>query len=417
MNFARPQLPLFVLLLLSSPAWLEAQTVKFETVVKQLRKIDTREKGNPSGNVPPAAQRLLPQFKAGLRERIGRTLNNHYDAPVEEMRALILTDLKRSGVEILNGIDRGGSETPEGDEFGYVYNITVRQPEKHDDLLAVVTNLTIPCGSDASLTLYKRDGMSWRPILVEEANGYPDITGALGSFQFAVSPPDPEGRWFVVTADVNPWCSSIWQQLRYKVLRPGQDALHPQLLLEENTPVYLNADPPYRLTLDPQGFQVREVAYQSLDASILTRLHVQKYEVSGNRVTRIPPLATAPEDFLDEWMDLKWEDASHWVAASADTSKLQSWHGRLSKPAREEKVDTELDFVQPCPEAENDSKWQIGLLLEGAGEHALPKDFPEELFFTVKQSQGAFYVESADKERPPGCPGNAVAVGSKDVAP
>lgn len=419
MNFA-PRLhplPLVVLLLLASPAGLKAQTEKFESVVKQLRKIDTRQKGNPSGNVPPAAQKLLPQFKAGLRERIGRSLNTHYDAPVEEMRGLILSDLKKSGIEVLQGMESDGSETPEGDEFGYVYNVTVRQPEKHDDLLAVVTNLTIPCGSDASLSLYQRNGMSWQLILVSEANGYADITGARGSFQFGVSPPDAEGRWFVVTADVNPWCSSNWQQLRYKVLRPGEDAMHPQKLLEENTPVYLNADPPYRLTVDREGFQVREVAYQSLDASILTRLHVQKYGVRGDRVTRIPPLATAPEDFLDEWMDLKWEDADQWVAASADASKLQFWHGRLSKQAREEKVDTELDFVQPCPEAENESKWQIGLLLEGAEEHALPKDFPEELFFTVKQSQGAFYLEGVEKERPPGCPGNAMAAGSKEVAP
>jgi len=44
------------------------------------------------------------------------------------------------------------------------------------------------------------------------------------------------------------------------------------------------------------------VAAQGLDDSIMTRLHVQKYEVNGDRVTRVPPLALAPEDFLDEWV-------------------------------------------------------------------------------------------------------------------
>jgi len=31
----------------------------------------------------------------------------------------------------------------------------------HPDLVAVVTNLTIPCGSDASLNLYRRTGTTW----------------------------------------------------------------------------------------------------------------------------------------------------------------------------------------------------------------------------------------------------------------
>jgi hypothetical protein len=223
----------------------------------------------------------------------------------------------------------------------------------------VVTNLTIPCGSDASLNLYRRYGAAWQLILVEESNGYKDISGGQGSFQFAVSPPDAEGNWYVVTTDVNPWCSSNWQQLRYKVLRPGEDANHPAVLLDEHTSVYLGTDVPYKLTLNRQGFELRIVAAQGLDDSILTREHVQNYEVSGNRVKRIPPLALAPEDFLDEWVGMKWEDASAWTS-NVDAAKLQKWHDRLSRDSRE-KIDTEFDFVQPCKAAEKAAKWQIGL--------------------------------------------------------
>ena len=415
MNFAPRQFSLLTFLILSSGTVLQAQTDKLHAVVEQLRAIDTRVKGYPSGDVPATAQKLLPQFKAGLREIIGRTLNNNYSSSPEILHDLILTDLKKAGIEALSLAQRDGYYTADGDDFGYLYDVTVRQPERHPDLVAVVTNLTIPCGSDASLNLYRRTGATWQLILVAESNGYADISGAQGSFQFAISPPDDEGNWFAAMADVDPWCSSNWQQLRYKVLRPGENFNHSQVLLDEHTTVFLGVDQPYRLTVNPHGFEIRSVGSQGLDDSILTRVHVRKYEVSGNRVTRIPPLALAPEDFLDEWVEMKWESASTWVS-STDAAKLQYWHGRLSRDGRE-KLDTEFAFVQPCPAATNISKWQIGLQLEGTGEHDLPGDLPDELFFTISKRDGSFYVESIGKDRPPGCPGDALPRGAREALP
>ncbi len=411
MNFTPRLLLLLTFLILSPLTLLYAQTDKLHAVVEQLRAIETRGKGNPSGNVPPAAQKLLPKFKTGLREIIGRALNEHYSSSPEILHDIILSDLKKAGIEALSRVQRDGYYTADGDDFGYLYDVTVRQPERHPDLVAVVTNLTIPCGSDASLNLYRRGGTTWQLILVAESNGYADISGAQGSFQFAISPPDDKGNWFVVAVDVNPWCSSNWQQLRYKVLRPGEDFNHSQVLLDEHTTIFLGVDQPYRLTVNPRGFEIRSVAAQGLDDSILTRVHVQNYEVNGNRVTRIPPLALAPEDFLDEWVALKWESASTWVSGT-DAAKLQYWHGRLSREGRE-KIDTEFDFVQPCKAAQNVSKWQIGLMLEGTGEH----DLPDELFFTVSKRDGAFYLENVDKDRPPGCPGNALPRGAREALP
>jgi hypothetical protein len=415
MNFAPRVFPLLTFLVFSSFLFLQAQTDKLHDVAEQLRAIDTGGKRNPSGDVPPAAQKLLPQFKSGLREIIARTLNEHSSSSAETLHKLILADLKKAGIEALNPVQREGYYTADGDDFGNLYDVTVRQPARHSDLMAVVTNLTIPCGSDASLILYRRNGTAWQLILVEESNGYKDISGGQGSFQFAVSPPDAEGNWYVVAANVNPWCSSNWQQLRYKVLRPGEDADHPAVLFDEHTSIYLGTEQPYRLNLNPNGFELHIVGAQGLDDSILTREHVQNYEVSGNRVTRIAPMALAPEDFLDEWVGMKWEDASTW-ASTADAAKLQHWHDRLSRdgPA---KIDTEFDFVQPCKASEKTEKWQIGLQLEGAGEHDRPGDLPAELFFTISKRDSAFYVESVDKERPPGCPGNTLPRGAREALP
>jgi hypothetical protein len=415
MNFAPRVFSVLTFLILSPFPFVQAQTGKLHDLAEQLRAIDTGGKRNPSGEVPPAAQKLLPQFKAGLREIIGRTLNEHSSSSPEALHKQILADLKKEGIEVLNAAQRDGYYTADGDDFGSLYDVTVRQPARHSDLMAVVTNLTIPCGSDASLGLYRRDGTGWQLILVEESNGYKDISGGQGSFQFGISPPDADGNWYLVTTDVNPWCSSNWQQLRYKVLRQGEDFHHPVVLLDEHSSIYLGTDLPYKLTLNPRGFELHMVAAQGLDDSILTREHVGNYEVSGNRVTRIAPLALAPEDFLDEWVSMKWEDAAAWTS-SADAEKLQQWHDRLSRDSRQ-KIDTEFDFVQPCKASEKTAKWQIGLQLEGAGEHDLPGDLPAELFFTISKRDNAFYVESVDRERPPGCPGNTLPRGAREALP
>lgn len=415
MKLAPRVFPLLAVLIVSPLFFLQAQADKLQAVAEQLRAIDTGGKRNPSGDVPPPAQKLLPQFKAGLREIIGRTLNEHSSSSPEALHKLILAELKKEGIDVLNQVQRDGYYTADGDDFGNLYDVTVRQPARHSDLMAVVTNLTIPCGSDASLNLYRRNGSAWQLILVEESNGYKDISGGQGSFQFAISPPDTSGNWYVVAADVNPWCSSNWQQLRYKVLRPGEDASHPAVLLDEHTSIYLATDQPYRLALSSHGFELHLMAAQGLDDSILTREHLQNYEVNGSHVTRIPPLALVPEDFLDEWVSMKWEDASAW-ASGADAAKLQQWHDRLTREGSA-KIDTEFDFVQPCKAPDKTAKWQIGLELEGSGEHDLPGDLPAELFFTISKHDGAFYVEGVDKERPPGCPGNTLPRGAREALP
>lgn len=405
MNRSPHVLLLLVLFLLLPFTFLHAQTNDFHAAIEQLRAINTRDEGYPTGDVPPAAQKLLPLFKQGLRERINHSLNAHAASSPDILRSFILADLAAGGIESFSAQEFENNYNPDADKFGYLYDVEVRQPTRHPDLLAVVTSITVPCGSDSSLNLFQRSGASWKLILIGETNGYTEVTGAQGMFQFAVSPPNANGDWFVVTANVNPWCSSNWQALRYQVLRPGDSPLHPRVLHEESRGIYLGADQPYRLTVNPNGLQIHNVASQALDSSILTRVHVQKYEVAGDTVTRIPPLALTPEDFLDEWVDMKWEEASRWTSGS-DTAQLQRWHDRLGRAESNDSY-TEFDFVQPCPSSPNNLRWQIGLLLEGSGEKELPEDLPDELFFTVIKREGAFFLNGVVTDRPEGCPGKS----------
>src|SRR5262249_7368468 len=139
--------------------------------------------------------------------------------------------------------------------YGDVYDIRIQQPEAHPDLLAVTTTIGVCCGDDTSFYLFKRENAEWRLVLAQEANDYDEIDGAQGRFTLAISPPDKQGKFFVVTANVNPWCTSNWQSLRYQVLRIGQSAYEPQILLSEKGTIYLAVDNPvYELKVQRNRF-------------------------------------------------------------------------------------------------------------------------------------------------------------------
>ena len=383
-----------------------AQTDSVREVVRQLHLAAGETDGRSSPDVPPAVEKLLPLLKDGVRDTITRSLNSHASSSAEALRDLLLADLKQAGVEVIDDSQPADQYDPNTEKYGYLYGVDVRQPARHPNLLGVVATFTIPCGGDTSLTLYEHQGATWKPILISERNGYGKICEAQGSMQYAISPPDAAGDWFLVVADVNPSCSSNWQGLRYKVLRPGDKTDHPRQLLDEHRGIFLGGEQPFRLTINAAGFQIQQLDSQSLDAGILTRLHVQKYSVAGDTVTRVAPVAFDPEDFLDEWFDMKWEDASHWISGS-DASEFSRWHSRFHAHESERDFSTEFDFVEPCPSGATDPRWQIGVTLEGTGEKDLPRDLPDELFFTVRKHEDSFLLEGLSTERPPGCPGEA----------
>jgi hypothetical protein len=395
---------LFILFVL--PVGIRAQSNSLADTVRQLRQIETCQDGRPSTDVPPLAQKLLPELKSQFRALVLRIVNEHAAATPESLRTFLLASFKDAGVGALSEEQFENNYNPDAEKYGYISDVQVYQPVRHSDLLVVDVSLAIPCGDDHSLTVVQRMGSAWQPAIAADANGYSEVSGAQGWLKYAISPPDADGNWFLVTANATPWCSSFWQGLHYKVLRPGSSPETPQVLLEEHRGVYLGVDEPFRLTITSRGFEIHYVEGQGLDASLLTRIHVQKYKVEANKVSRIPPFALFPEDFLDEWFDLKWEEASPWIS-TRDDSDLQRWHERFASRSEDHDFFTEFDFVQPCFAAGSDARWQIGLSLEGSSEKDLPEDVPEELFFTVVKRDGAFYIDGVAEERPGGCPGES----------
>ncbi len=127
---------------------------------------------------------------------------------------------------------------------------------------------------------------------------------------------------------------------------------------------------------------------------------IARYQVIGDELTRMQPLALTPEDFLDEWVQLDWSEAVH---SSSQCSDLPKWHSILNALAYDS---TEIEFVQLCREqSKADKVWLAGLWID---QELNPNSENERLYIVVSERHHAFFVDSVNTTRPPGCAGKAL---------
>jgi hypothetical protein len=117
---------------------------------------------------------------------------------------------------------------------------------------------------------------------------------------------------------------------------------------------------------------------------------VATYDVIGDAVMRVAPFAWEPEDFLDEWLDLPWEDVANW-----SLPHLKPWHERLrsSRMGKERLFISEFSLpVQPY--GTNHTQWLIGLVFYPSHTAtSLPSWLPDELFVIVGSRDDTYVVE------------------------
>jgi hypothetical protein len=251
--------------------------------------------------LPAAARPLLTHLKHQLRDLILLTLNAQgmRQPSSSHLRASILAQLKRAGVQIEDAEEAIINNNGLKQEYVYgdIYEITILRPARHPDLIAATTTIGICCGQDTSLYLFKKQDAKWRLALTQETNDYEEISGAQAWFQYALSPPDARGDFFLVTANVNPWCTSNWQSLRYQVMRLGPGAEQPRVILKREATIYLGVAPPiYRLKVEARRFSLKfytEASPKAIERGLTSQRAVLWYSVAGDRVRRIPATARA----------------------------------------------------------------------------------------------------------------------------
>lgn len=373
-----------------------SSTDSISSTVRALRQVNGEEVYD--SKIPADVRALLTKLKHQLRGLAQTTLDADAAAgtPASVLNAKVLDALRREGVST-------DGPTDDVHTFGSVLSVNVTRPRGHASLVAVTTTVSVHCGSDTSLYLFRREGARWRLALADEADGYEQVNGARDRFDFSVSTPDARGSFFVVVADVNPWCTSNWQVMKYRVLRVGEDAYNPRVVLKGDNSIFLGTDlEGFRLTADVDTFTLRFDSNQSLDPGRLIRPHVLKFRVEGDRAERAAPVALAPEDFADEWAQMKWDEAARWSEPSR-LSELKKWHDTVN-PDGKGFSGSEILFVQPCGRAE--SEWQIGVeVYHASDEEKDAARLPAKLFFTVAREGEVFRMLAVGDAQPQGCAG------------
>jgi len=347
--------------------------------------------------VPPDVRHLLTSLKHKLRDMILDTLNT----PGRENRTPREFNLALKARIPRQDQQTDDSEKAEAYPYGGIARIEVLRPQGHRALLVATTTVGIECGGDTSLYIFRRAEKRWKLTLALESNDYEYISGAQDVFRYAISPPDRQGDFFVVAAEVPPWCTSNWRTIRFRVLRVGPRPYEPKVILSETQDAYLGGDPAvYSLKVERDGFSLYWHSGHRFDG-MLSRLRVVRYRIDGNRAIRVPPISLRPEDFLDEWVKLPWASASTWSLRSAGPN-LQPWHERLNRALEQNCCFSTVSFVQSCGEAAD--KWQVGIRIDPKRIH---DQFPEELFFTITRKAQVFSMQDIAEKRPPGCPGES----------
>lgn len=282
-------------------------------------------------NVPETAQQLIPQLKSALAQTSRAVLachNSAIDPHALESEIAILLHANPPQPPPNSVVKNGDPRYPEwlSEKYGSNLLVSVRRPQPQ--LLSVQFQFHIECGDDTALVLFEQQGTQWHEKLVWQAPPYKEISGAFGDFFLtSILSGDAPGTWKVVAAHGTPWCTSRFSGFDLDVLAPSSDDPdHPRVVWHTQRG-YSRFDYEPRLRAAGDTFELRlhddEMVFDLDDA--FERLVVYRYRVSGDKVTRIEPVAAHARGFVEEWLNMPWEEAAA-QSDPAQAGKLQAVH-------------------------------------------------------------------------------------------
>jgi hypothetical protein len=372
-----------------SPHARDAVRIIGELRTMPLSDIAGEEKNGPPARVP----NLLQQLNRELRELITAVLNDPHRVSLAQ-EEMVTSELKRAGWDEIPRI--------RWNAYGEISDIDFEWRTDHDPpLLVVDTELWVPCGSpdaDSTLYVFQKKEREWELVLTADADF--DLAGNRSddAMRYVLSSPDQNGKWILGVANTPPNCPSDPKEVRFRILRPGSSPENPTVLLDRREPFSPRFDAPFGIAVDADKFSLTLGKKRKLDGEL--GISIFRFDVQGDQVTRVPPLALKPEDFLDEWVKHGWSEVAPWSSASKET-ELEEWHSKLSVLAPDS---TKIEFVQPCPKrGKDEGTWLIGLWIDQKQNR---KATDERLYIAISKRIGAFYLDGIEKTRPEGCPGN-----------
>jgi hypothetical protein len=388
---------IFLILFLLASTNLAAQQVsphaqKAVQAIQRLRAIGMSDTVDVDPAPPPQVPSLLRRLNQELRALIAEDLNDpsRHAVPNEHE---ILEELTAAGWE----------EVPshKWNAYGEIRQIKFDWKTGYEPgILVVSTQLWLPCGSadpDSAIYVFQGVARRWDLVLAAESDfdpaGENDVTG----MQYKISPPDSHGRWFLVVAHVPPSCRRAATTVSYKALRPGTGLNQPIGLLSGRESINPFFQPAFRVDTEKYSFALTLGKLRKLDGE--AGIAIFRYGLSGDDVRRMAPLALAPEDFLDQWAQLNWDEAKRWTRAPSDPV-IEEWHSKLKTLASDS---TEIESVHLCSgTSEGDGDWLLELSVDGRLNPSLKETT---LYVAIAKAEGTFVLNGVLDKPPSGCSG------------
>lgn len=243
--------------------------------------------------------------------------------------------------------------------YGFELDFRVKRWTDKPNRVGIVADFGIECGWDAILQIFSAESDRWHEVLRWQSKPYKTVGGAFGSFDYAVSPADAVGKWYVLAKTIAPWCSSAWSSISFAALRPVPGRLNPRIIHQQDDPIWWGGDDEGQLIAGRSEFEIRFHA-QSIDVGVHNRVWIRHFQIAGDAVKRIPPVALSPRDFVDEWIVSSWNEASFWtIPASRQSAKVV--HERLHNVYTGRGGDFfDYDAIRQCTNRAD--RYQIGLI-------------------------------------------------------
>lgn len=281
--------------------------------------------------------------------------------------------------------------------FGYGLQFHVQKPTNNNELLLVQISFGIPCGDDNILLGYRYRDNAWHRDLLWQSDEYQQISGAYGEYyNYLVLPYEYNESPKVVVIHGLPWCTSAWGQLKLDVVKLA-DVVQPQkVLLSQTIDYFMDNDNGSVLHRRDGGFELKTMVGMR-DTDLLIRKGFYRYQVKGDDIQRIQPVADNGRDFVDAWLTTDSVMARR-LSAEKSADQLMALHKSLL---------TRYGYygsVRRCQGKE--PLYQVEMTFNGTES----SDKEETRYFIIEPASRGFLMKSSSNTANPDCTGPDITV-------
>jgi len=354
-------------------------------------------------SVPPALQAQIAAYKDALATIASAELKctpPRVEASTVEMEVARLIDANKRQAD--QPYDPNDTRKEIDEIYGWDPGVKVSRPGNAPGLLLIEFEFGIDCGYDAMLLGFEVQGSEWVRVLRWQSGNYDSVDAAFGDFFKYLVLAGTRGQWQIAVAHGHPWCTSNISAFDVDLIRPAVNG-EPQRVLAHEQRIYRREEDPVMKAV-PGGFEFRMIG-DSIDPLIVMRPVIYRFAVDSGQMTRVQPLANNGRDFVDEWLQSPWNEASRWSDAES-LDLLKAEHDLVSK--RYSSQDAPLqDFgpVRGCTDSpshfqvEFDTKW-----LDEKGKAIRA----EEAYFQIAEGKNSFTMLSASNTPDAHCTGRDI---------